>query len=220
MKKIKDPVSGISHLIGAVLSVIGLVFLIVYSAKYGEGAWDVVSFTIFGVGLILLYTFSTLYHMLNIGERGTRVFRKFDHMMIYVLIAASYTPICLGPIRGSWGFSILGVVWGLAILGIILTAVWLQAPRWLTTSIYIAMGWLVIVMAYPLLTTFKELNALYSLIWLLIGGIFYTIGGVIYGLKKAPFTTKHFGFHEIFHIFVLFGSICQYWFIFRYLLYI
>ena len=220
MKKIKDPVSGISHLIGAVLSVIGLVFLIVYSAKYGEGAWDVVSFTIFGVGLILLYTFSALYHMLNIGERGTRVFRKFDHMMIYVLIAASYTPICLGPIRGPWGFSILGVVWGLAILGIILTAVWLQAPRWLTTSIYIAMGWLVIVMAYPLLTTFKELNALYSLIWLLIGGIFYTIGGVIYGLKKAPFTTKHFGFHEIFHIFVLFGSICQYWFIFRYLLYI
>lgn len=220
MKKIKDPVSGISHLIGAVLSVIGLVFLIVYSAKYGEGAWDVVSFTIFGVGLILLYTFSTLYHMLNIGEKGTRVFRKFDHMMIYVLIAASYTPICLGPIRGPWGFSILGVVWGLAILGIILTAVWLQAPRWLTTSIYIAMGWLVIVMAYPLLTTFKELNALYSLIWLLVGGIFYTIGGVIYGLKKAPFTTKHFGFHEIFHIFVLLGSICQYWFIFRYLLYI
>ena len=220
MKKIKDPVSGISHLIGAVLSVIGLVLLIVYSAKYGEGAWDVVSFTIFGVGLILLYTFSTLYHMLNIGERGTRVFRKFDHMMIYVLIAASYTPICLGPIRGPWGFSILGVIWGLAILGIILTAVWLQAPRWLTTSIYIAMGWLVIVMAYPLLATFKELNALYSLIWLLVGGIFYTIGGVVYGLKKAPFTTKHFGFHEIFHIFVLFGSICQYWFIFRYLLYI
>lgn len=220
MKKIKDPVSGISHLIGAVLSVIGLVFLIVYSVKYGEGAWDIVSFTIFGVGLILLYTFSSLYHMLNIGEKGTRVFRKFDHMMIYVLIAASYTPICLGPIRGPWGFSILGVVWGLAILGIILTAVWLQAPRWLTTSIYIAMGWLVIVMAYPLLTTFKELNALNSLIWLLVGGIFYTIGGVIYGLKKAPFTTKHFGFHEIFHIFVLLGSICQYWFIFRYLLYI
>lgn len=220
MKKIKDPVSGISHLVGAVLSVIGLVFLIVYSAKYGEGAWDIVSFTIFGVGLILLYTFSALYHMLNIGEKGTRVFRKFDHMMIYVLIAASYTPICLGPIRGPWGFSILGVVWGLAIFGIILTAVWLQAPRWLTTSIYIAMGWLVIVMAYPLLTTFKELNALYSLIWLLVGGIFYTIGGVIYGLKKAPFTTKHFGFHEIFHIFVLSGSICQYWFIFRYLLYI
>ena len=220
MSKIKDPVSGISHLIGAVLSVAGLVLLIVYSALYGEGAWDVVSFTIFGVSLVLLYTFSTLYHMLNLGEKGTKVFKKFDHMMIYVLIAGSYTPICLGPLRGPWGWSIFGVVWLLAVIGIILTAVWIKAPRWLTTSLYLAMGWLVVVMAYPFLKTFIELQALSSLLWLLIGGIFYTIGGVIYGLKKAPFTTKNFGFHEIFHIFVMLGSFCQFWFVFRYLLYI
>lgn len=219
-KGIKDPVSGFSHLIGAVLSVAGLVLLIVYASLYGEGAWDIVSFTIFGVGLVLLYTFSSLYHLLNLGETGTRVFKKFDHIMIYVLIASSYTPICLGPIRGPWGWSIFGVVWGLAVLGIILTAVWIKAPRWLTTSIYLAMGWLVVIMAYPFITTFKELNALPSVLWLLLGGIFYTIGGVIYGLKKAPFTTKHFGFHEIFHIFVMLGSFCQFWFIFRYLLYI
>ena len=191
-----------------------------YSALYGEGAWDVVSFTIFGVALVLLYLFSTLYHLLNLGEKGTTVFRKFDHMMIYVLIAATYTPICLGPLRGPWGWSIFGVVWGLAVLGIILTAVWIKAPRWLTTSIYVGMGWLVVIMAYPLLKTFYELNALPSLLWLLAGGIFYTIGGVIYGLKKAPCTTKHFGFHEIFHIFVMLGSFCQFWFIFHYLLYI
>lgn len=178
------------------------------------------SFTIFGVALVLLYLFSTLYHLLNLGKKGTNVFRKFDHMMIYVLIAATYTPICLGPLRGPWGWSIFGVVWGLAVLGIILTAVWIKAPRWLTTSIYVGMGWLVVVMAYPLLKTFQELNALPSLLWLLAGGIFYTIGGVIYGLKKAPFTTKHFGFHEIFHIFVMLGSFCQFWFIFHYLLYI
>ena len=220
MSRIKDPVSGISHLIGAVLSVAGLVLLIVFSALYGEGAWDVVSFTVFGVGLVLLYTFSSLYHMLNLGEKGTRVFKKFDHMMIYVLIAASYTPICLGPLRGPWGWSIFGVVWGLAVIGIILTAVWIKAPRWLTTSIYIGMGWLVIIMAYPLVNTFIELEALFSLLWLLIGGIFYTIGGVIYGLKKFPFTTKNFGFHEIFHIFVMLGSFCQFWFVFKYLLYI
>lgn len=220
MSRIKDPVSGISHLIGAILSVAGLVLLIVYSALYGEGAWDVVSFTVFGVGLVLLYTFSSLYHMLNLGEKGTRVFKKFDHMMIYVLIAASYTPVCLGPLRGPWGWSIFGVVWGLAVIGIILTAVWIKAPRWLTTSIYIGMGWLVIVMAYPLVKTFIQLEALSSLLWLLVGGIFYTIGGVIYGLKKFPFTTKNFGFHEIFHIFVMLGSFCQFWFIFRYLLYI
>lgn len=219
-KGIKDPVSGFSHLIGMLLSIAGLVLLIVYAAIYGEGAWDIVTFTIFGVALVLLYLFSSLYHLLNLGETGTKVFKKFDHMMIYILIAATYTPICLGPLRGPWGWSIFGVVWGLAVLGVILTAVWIKAPRWLTTSIYIAMGWLVVIMAYPFITTFKSLNALPSVLWLLLGGIFYTIGGIIYGLKKAPFTTKHFGFHEIFHIFVMLGSFCQFWFVFRYLLYI
>ena len=219
-KGIKDPVSGFSHLIGMLLSIAGLVLLIVYAAIYGEGAWDIVTFTIFGVALVLLYLFSSLYHLLNLGETATKVFKKFDHMMIYILIAATYTPICLGPLRGPWGWSIFGVVWGLAVLGVILTAVWIKAPRWLTTSIYIAMGWLVVIMAYPFITTFKSLNALPSVLWLLLGGIFYTIGGVIYGLKKAPFTTKYFGFHEIFHIFVMLGSFCQFWFVFRYLLYI
>ena len=219
-KRIKDPVSGFSHLIGMLLSIAGLVLLIVYAAIYGEGAWDIVTFTIFGVALVLLYLFSSLYHLLNLGETGTKVFKKFDHMMIYILIAATYTPICLGPLRGPWGWSIFGVVWGLAVLGVILTAVWIKAPRWLTTSIYIAMGWLVVIMAYPFITTFKSLNALPSVLWLLLGGIFYTIGGIIYGLKKAPFTTKHFEFHEIFHIFVMLGSFCQFWFVFRYLLYI
>lgn len=219
-KGIKDPVSGFSHLIGMFLSIAGLVLLIIDAVKYGEGAWDVVTFTIFGSALVLLYLFSSLYHLLNLGNKGTKVFKKFDHMMIYVLIASTYTPICLGPLRGPWGWSIFGVVWGLAVLGIILTAVWIKAPRWLTTSIYLAMGWLVVIMAYPFIKIFKELNALPSVLWLLAGGIFYTIGGVIYGIKKFPFTTKHFGFHEIFHIFVILGSFCQFWFIFRYLLYI
>jgi len=220
MKKIKDPVSGFSHLIGAILSVAGLVLLIVFATLHGEGAWDVVSFTIFGVGLVLLYTFSSLYHLLNVGETATRVFRKFDHIMIYVLIAASYTPICLGPLRGAWGWSVFGVVWGLAVIGIILTAVWIKAPRWLTTNIYLAMGWTVIVAIYPMINTFRSLNALNSLWWLLAGGIFYTIGGVIYGLKWSPIKSKYVGFHEIFHIFVMLGSLCHFWFVFNYLLYI
>lgn len=203
MAKIKDPVSGFSHAFGAVLSVAGLVLLIVYAALYGEGAWDIVSFTIFGVGLLLLYTFSSLYHLLNLGEKGTRVFRKFDHIMIYILIAATYTPICLGPLRGGWGWSIFGVVWGIALIGIFLTIFWLNAPRWLTTSIYLAMGWTVIVAIYPMLTTFASLNALGSLLWLLAGGILYTIGGVLYGLKWPHFKNKYFGFHELFHIFIL-----------------
>ena len=220
MKKIKDPVSGFSHLIGMLLSIAGLVLLIIDAAKYGEGVWDVVSFTIFGSALVLLYLFSSLYHLLNLGETGTKIFKKFDHIMIYILIAATYTPVCLGPLRGPWGWSVFGVVWGLALFGTILTAVWIKAPRWLTTTIYIAMGWLVIIMAYPFIVVFRNANALSSVLWLLAGGIFYTIGGIIYGLKKAPFTTKHFGFHEIFHIFVMLGSFCQFWFIYKHLLYI
>lgn len=203
MKKVKDPVSGLTHLAGAVLSIVGLVFLIISATTKGEGAWDIVSFSIFGSALILLYTFSSLYHLLNVKQTVSNILRKFDHIMIYILIAATYTPICLGPLRGPWGWSIFGVVWGLAVAGTILTAVWLEAPRWLTTSIYLAMGWTVLAAIYPMITIFSELNALSSLLWLLAGGIFYTIGGVIYGLKWPPLKNKYFGFHEIFHIFVM-----------------
>lgn len=219
--KVKDPVSGFTHLLGAIASIVGLVFLIIMPAFHSnEKGWDIVTFTIFGVGLILLYTFSSLYHLLNVGETATRILRKFDHIMIYILIVASYTPVCLGPLRGPWGWSIFGVVWGLAVVGIVFTATWINAPRWLTTSIYLAMGWTVIVAIYPMVTIFSELNALSSLWWLLAGGIFYTIGAVIYGLKWPRFKNKYFGFHEIFHIFVMLGSFCQYWFVIRYLLYI
>lgn len=217
MAKVRDLVSGLTHCIGAGLSIVGLVLLIVFSAIWGD-AYDVVSFTIFGVGLVLLYLFSTLYHWLNISEKGIRVFKKFDHMMIYVLIAATYTPVCLGPLRGPWGWSIFGVIWGLTILGIILTALWINAPRALTTSIYIAMGWMVVIACYPLIKVFSEAGMLSSLLWLLAGGIFYTIGGLIYGLKWPKINFKHFGFHEIFHIFVMLGSFCHYWFILNYVL--
>ena len=217
MAKVRDLVSGLTHCIGAALSLVGLVLLIVFSSIWGD-AYDIVSFTIFGTALFLLYLFSTLYHWLNIGEKGIRVFKKFDHIMIYVLIAATYTPICLGPMRGPWGWSIFGVIWGFAIIGIILTSVWIKAPRALTTSIYIAMGWVVLIAIYPLFKVFQEANLLYSLAWLVAGGIFYTIGGLIYGLKWHNFHFKHFGFHEIFDIFVLLGSACHFWFILIYVL--
>lgn len=220
MKKIKDPISGFSHLIGALLSIVGLVLLIVFASKYGEGAWDIISFSIFGAGLILLYTFSSLYHLLNLKEKVTTILRKFDHIMIYILIAATYTPICLGPLRGPWGWTIWGIVWGLAMIGIILTSVWINAPRLLTTAIYLAMGWTVIVAIYPIITIFSSLNALGSLWWLVAGGILYTIGAIIYGLKWPHFKNPYFGFHELFHLFILFGSFCHFWFIFHYILYL
>lgn len=217
MAKVRDLVSGLTHCIGAILSLAGLVVLIVFAAIWGD-AFDVVSFTIFGTALFLLYLFSTLYHWLNISEKGIIVFKKFDHIMIYIVIAASYTPICLGPLRGAWGWSIFGVIWGFAILGTILTAIWIKAPRWLTTSIYIAMGWVVLIAIYPLLKVFKNANMLYSLSWLVLGGIFYTIGGLIYGFKWPKLNFKYWGFHEIFHVFVMIGSACHYWFMLRYIL--
>ena len=134
------------------------------------------------------------------------------------IVAASYTPICLGPLRGAWGWSIFGIIWGFAVLGTILTAVWIKAPRALTTSIYISMGWTVLIAIFPLIKTFNNAGMLYSLLWLLLGGIFYTIGGIIYGLKWPKLNFKHFGFHEIFHIFVMLGSACHYWFMLRYVL--
>lgn len=217
MAKVRDLVSGLTHCIGAGLSLVGLVVLIVFAAIWGD-AFDIVSFTIFGTALFLMYLFSTLYHWLNIGSKGLSIFRKFDHIMIYILIAASYTPICLGPLSGPWGWSIFGIVWGLAVLGTILTAIWIKAPRSFTTTIYVAMGWIVLIAVIPLVQTFKEANLLYSLLWLLVGGIFYTIGGLIYAFKWPKINFKHFGFHEIFHIFVMLGSACQYFFILIYVL--
>ena len=217
MAKVRDFMSGLTHCIAAGLSLVGLVILIIFSSIWGD-AYDIVSFTIFGVGLLLLYLFSTLYHWLNISEKGIIIFKKFDHIMIYVLIAASYTPVCLGPLRGPWGWSIFGVIWGFAVLGTILTAIWIKAPRGLTTGIYIAMGWTVIIAIYPLIKVFQEANMTSSLWWLVAGGIFYTIGGLIYGFKWPKFNFKHFGFHEIFHIFVMLGSACHYWFVLRYIL--
>lgn len=167
MKKIKDPFCGYSDLFGFVLSVAALVLLVVFSAIYGEGAWDIVSFTIFGIGMILLYLFSSLYHLLNLGNTGTQVFKKFDNIMVYIFIACCFTPICLGPLRGAWGWSIFGVAWFLSILGTTFSSIWVKPPKWITTAIYLLFLWLIIVTVYPLISTFISLNALNSLWWLL-----------------------------------------------------
>lgn len=217
MTKVRDFMSGLTHCIGAVLSLAGLVVLICFASIFGD-SYDIVSFTIFGITLILMYLFSTLYHWLNISEKGIKVFKKLDHIMIYVLIAGSYTPVCFGPLRGPWGWSIFGVVWTLAIFGTILSSIWISAPRGLTTSIYIGMGWLALLIIKPLIEVFNNSGLLYSLLWLVLGGILYTIGGIIYGLKIPKTKFKQFGFHEIFHIFVMLGSFCHYWFVLNYVI--
>lgn len=211
IEKLRDPVSGLTHFIGAILAVVGLVLLI-YKSVDPVKPWHLVTFSVFGAGLILLYTSSTLYHWLPFSEKGVQRMRRLDHMMIFILIAATYTPICLIPMRGPWGWSLFGSVWGLATLGIFLKFFWLQAPRWFSTMIYIIMGWLVVVGIWPLIQALK----LGGFMWVLIGGLFYTVGAIIYALKKPDPWPNIFGFHEIFHIFVMLGSFSHFWVMYRY----
>jgi hemolysin III len=213
--KVKDPVSGFSHLVGAILSAIGLYYLVRYAAANGT-VWHIVSFSIFGTSLILLYTASTLYHLLVVSERGSVILRKIDHMMIYVLIAGTYTPMCLIPLRGSWGWSILISIWGIAMVGIILKILWFNAPRWLYTLFYLVMGWLIVIAFAPLVRTMP----VGAILWLVAGGLLYTVGAIIYGTKWPRLKSKVFGFHEVFHLFVLYGSFCHFWMMFKYVLYL
>jgi hemolysin III len=213
--KLKDPVSGLTHLAGALLSVVALVLLVCLAVRIGT-AWHVVAFAIFGASLILLYTASSLYHLLPLSERGNRVLRRLDHIMIFLLIAGTYTPVCLIPLRGGWGWSLLVSVWTLALAGVVLKLFWLQAPRWLSTGIYLFMGWLIVVAFWPLIQTVPP----GGVIWMAVGGLFYTVGAVIYGLKRPNLIPGVFGFHEIFHLFVIAGSFSHFWMMLRYVLYI
>lgn len=216
MAKVRNFVSGLTHCIGATLSLVGLVILIVFSSLKGD-AFDVVSFTLYGTGLLLTYLFSTLYHWLNTSEKSINIFKKFEHIMIYVMIATSYTTICLGPLRGPWGWSIFGIIWGISVVGIVFSSIWTKIPKAAIIPINISIACTTIITLIPLINVYNRSNLLYSLWYLMISGIFYTIGGVINTLKWPKKTFKQFGFHEIFHILVMLGSICQYWFILNYI---
>lgn len=201
----RDPVSTITHFIGAILSVVGLGFLI-YKGYMSGSTMVLVSFIIFGISMILLYSASTTYHWIKVKDSIIQVFRKVDHMMIFVLIAGTYTPVCLAVLKSTLGYVILSIVWGLTVVGIVLSIVWINMPRKLTATIYLAMGWLSVILIYQLV----KVMPLASLVFLILGGIAYTIGGIIYGGKIPVLNFKGFGFHEVFHLFVLAGSAFHY----------
>lgn len=214
-KLFREPVNSISHLIGALFSLVGLTLMVVMAAVRSD-VWHIVSFSIFGTTLILMYTASFLYHSLHVSEKALMVFKKIDHIMIFMVIAGSYTPVCLVPLRGPWGWSILGTVWGIAFIGIFLKIFFIRSPRWVSTLIYLIMGWMCLLAVYPLV---QNLNAA-SLFWLTLGGVFYSFGAVVYAIKRPDPFPGRFGFHEIWHLFVLAGSACHFWLAFRHLMYI
>lgn len=214
-KVFREPVNTISHMAGAVFSIVGLTLMVIFAAVRAD-AWHVVSFSIFGTSLILMYTASFLYHGLKISDRALAIFRRIDHMMIFLVIAGSYTPICLVPLRGPWGWSIFGTVWAIAIAGICIK-IWVpHLPRWMSTSVYLIMGWICIVAVYPLIKSLPPV----SLAWLAAGGLFYTTGAIVYAAKKPNILPGILGFHEIWHLSVLLGSTCHFWLVFKYLMYL
>ena len=203
----KDPGSAITHFIGWLMALLAAFPLIIKAASAPDMI-HVVSLTIFIVSMIALYAASTIYHSLDINDKVNRRLKKLDHMMIFVLIAGTYTPVCVIAIRGAVGYGMLVLIWAIALAGIIFKAFWVNCPKWVSSVLYIGMGWVC------LLAFTRILNALptSAFLWLLAGGIIYTLGGIIYALKLPIFNSRHknFGSHEIFHLFVMGGSLCHY----------
>ena len=212
--KPKDPGSAITHFIGWLMALFAAVPLILRACTAPDMI-HVISLSIFIVSMLLLYAASTLYHSLDINEKVNKRLKKFDHMMISILIAGTYTPVCLIAIRGTIGYTLLAIVWGIAIFGIILKALWVNCPKWVSSLLYIGMGWTCVLAFTQILNSLSR----EAFMWLLTGGIIYTIGGIIYALKLPIFNSRHenFGSHEIFHLFVMGGSFCHFVLMYKFL---
>ncbi|MCI9072494.1 MAG: hemolysin III family protein [Lachnospiraceae bacterium] len=210
---IREPGSALTHFIGMMMAVFAAMPLLVKAATSG-GNVTLTAMTVFMASMILLYGASATYHSVNLTGARLKFFRKIDHMMIFVLIAGSYTPVCLIVLGGASGYAMLALVWGIAIAGMLIKAFWVTCPKWFSSLIYIAMGWVCVLVFGQLLDTLPTA----AFLWLLAGGIIYTIGGVIYALKLPLFNAQHkyFGSHEIFHLFVMGGSICHFIFMYAY----
>jgi hemolysin III len=213
--KLKDPGSAITHLIAMVGAVICSFPLIIKSIRSGNHT-ATFAMAVFICSMILLYAASTLYHSLDISTKVNLVFRRIDHAMIFILIAGSYTPVCLLALPSSKGLPLLLFIWLAAIVGIVLKIFFINCPHWVSSILYIAMGWTCVFVFHPLLSTLPK--AAFG--WLFAGGIVYTIGGVLYGLKLKVFEKlpANFGSHEIFHLFVMGGSICHFIFMYVYMI--
>lgn len=206
--KIKDPWSAITHGIALLLAVCGAAPLLMKAAAGSEAPLHIFALAIFILTMILLYTASTVYHTVDSTEKVNRRLRKMDHMMIFLMIAGSYTPVCLIALHGKTGYTLCAIVWAVAIAGMLFKAFWVTCPKWLSSVLYIGMGWLAVLAFVPIFHALPRAG----FHWLLAGGIIYTIGGVIYALKLPLFNSRHknFGSHEVFHVFVMLGSACHF----------
>lgn len=211
---IREPINGLTHLAGAILSFAALLAMVVKASLTTASAVAITAVIIFGISMILLYAASATYHMVVAKDKVIAFLRRLDHSMIFVLIAGSYTPFCLISLNGVTGWVLFSIVSIIAVLGIIFKMIWFNCPRWLSTSLYIGMGWIIIFAFSPLNATISSAG----IFLLILGGIFYTIGGVIYALKPRFLEFTHLGFHEIFHIFIMLGTTSHFLSVYMYVL--
>ena len=211
---IREPGSALTYFIAMLLALCAAVPLLVRAAVH-SGVKSLTAMTVFMISMVLLYAASTIYHSVNCSGRILRIFRKMDHMMIFILIAGTYTPVCLLTLPKPSGLMLLAAVWGIALVGIFIKGFWITCPKWFSSVLYIAMGW----SCLSVLGQLFSLLPLHAFLWLLAGGLIYTAGGIIYALRLPLFDARHpmFGLHEIFHLFVMAGSLCHFVFMFCYL---
>ncbi|CUX20129.1 PAQR family membrane homeostasis protein TrhA [Clostridium sp. C105KSO13] len=211
----KDPGSAITHFIGMLMAIFAAIPLLIKAAHEPSRIY-VISISVYAVSMILLYAASTTYHTFDLSEKKNTILKKIDHMMIFVLIAGSYTPICLLVLQGRTGKILLGIVWSVAIVGILIKAFWVYCPKWVSSVLYIGMGWTCVLAFTQMLNNMSRT----AFLWLLAGGIIYTVGGIIYAMKLPIFNNRHknFGSHEIFHLFVMGGSVCHFVLMYSFLL--
>lgn len=202
-KRMREPVNGLTHLGAAVVSAVGLVALLITGrSTVGKE----VSLLIYGSTLVLLFAASSTYHLVKGSPRVMGILRKVDHAAIYLLIAGSYTPFCYNMFSGFWQWGLLAIVWSLALLGVIVKIFIIRSPRWLNTAIYLVLGWLVVFAVREMLATLP----VGALVWLSAGGILYTLGAIVYATKILNFIPGKFGFHEVWHIFVILGALAHF----------
>ncbi|AGK52130.1 PAQR family membrane homeostasis protein TrhA [Bacillus sp. 1NLA3E] len=211
---IREPINGLTHFAGAILSFIGLLAMVIKASLTTGSPLAIAAVTIFGMSMILLYSASATYHMVIAKDKVIAFLRRLDHSMIFILIAGTYTPFCLISLKGVTGWVLFSIIAATAVFGIIFKMVWFHCPRWLSTALYIIMGWMIVFVISPLAGSIDSMGVFL----LALGGVLYTIGGVIYATKPKFLQSKFMGFHEIFHIFIMLGTMAHFLSVFLYVI--
>lgn len=203
LKHIREPFNAISHFFAAITAFGGTIYLILQN-RMDQKVW--IAFGLYGLSLVLLFAASAMYHSSNGNEQKLMRLRKFDHAAIYILIAGSYTPICIYFFQGFWQWGLLTIIWAMAVIGVVVKMFIIRAPRWITAGVYLVMGWFSVVGVKEIITRMPP----GAIFWLVAGGLFYTVGAIVYMTKKLNLIPGVFGFHEIWHIFVILGALSHF----------